>query len=266
MKATNPLITLRRLVLVPKCAACGVRLEPFSQNDYLTRGSICFCDSCLEMWEEAGDELCHICYMNVDICNCFPNKEKFEQEYIPSVCFYHPEEQKIQNKVIYTLKHRHDKELFEFLARELAIKVENMLKEANIDIDKCVLTWIPRKRSSVLKYGFDQARELCKRLKEELGGVKTVALFRRYGGKEQKKLSAHQRRRNVTESILLSKKFDGIRKKKYNGLIKNYTVIIVDDVLTTGETLGRGASLLKKSGAKRVMVCCVARSDNSNDA
>lgn len=203
--------------------------------------------------------------MNVDMCSCFPNKENFEQGYIPSVCFYHPEENKIQNKVIYTLKHRHDKELFEFLARELSIKIENMLNESSIDIKECVLTWIPRKRSAVLKYGFDQARELCKRLKEELGGIKTVPLLQRYGGKEQKKLSARQRHKNVTESILLSKRFNGIRKKKYNSLIRNNTVIIIDDVLTTGETLGRGVTLLKKSGAKHVIVCCVARSDNSSE-
>ena len=50
--------------------------------------------------------------------------------------------------------------------------------------------------------------------------------------------------------------------KKYN--IKGKTILLCDDVITTGSTLSECAKVLKKSGAKRVI--CVTAAINHNDS
>lgn len=50
-------------------------------------------------------------------------------------------------------------------------------------------------------------------------------------------------------------------KNKYSAILKNRTVILVDDVLTSGSTFSEAASVLKHKSAREVWALAFAKED-----
>ena len=67
--------------------------------------------------------------------------------------------------------------------------------------------------------------------------------------KVQAGLSRRERRLNLTGAFELSRRKD----------VEDKTVLLVDDVFTTGATLNECAKILKSNGARRVNVLTLAR-------
>ncbi|MBF0270683.1 MAG: ComF family protein [Magnetococcales bacterium] len=89
------------------------------------------------------------------------------------------------------------------------------------------------------------AGELALRLDRPLV---TDLLYRRRRTLPQTRLDAKSRRDNVRGAFRVEG--DGVRGR---------TVLLVDDVMTTGATLGAAVAVLKKAGASRVIGVCLAR-------
>jgi ComF family protein len=60
-----------------------------------------------------------------------------------------------------------------------------------------------------------------------------------------------------------TKTMRGAFRARRNASLKGRTIILVDDVLTTGATCGAAARALKRAGAKRVIVAVIARTGKS---
>ena len=95
--------------------------------------------------------------------------------------------------------------------------------------------------------GFNQAEELCKVIRKQhrlplLGNV-----VRKRATASQSGLSAKQRRSNLRSAFAV------------RGKIQAKHVLIVDDVITTGETCRQLAAALLRNGAQKVSVLAVAR-------
>ena len=190
-----------------------------------------------------------------------PLKNTFTQPSIPSLFFYHPDDNGVASKAIYTFKRKKYVDLCEFFAEELSVKIAELLSLLEISVEDCIFTYIPRTNKALCKYGFDQGEILAKSLCKRLGGNCTLPLLVRKRGKEQKKLSHTERKKNATKSILARTKIRhfGKRTTSLRELLSGKTVILVDDVITTGASLGRGISELKRVGAKTVLVATIAR-------
>jgi predicted amidophosphoribosyltransferase len=67
--------------------------------------------------------------------------------------------------------------------------------------------------------------------------------------KQQKSLGAAEREKNASASFELEQKVS----------LANRTVVLIDDVCTTGASLATCANLLHKAGASRVICAVVAR-------
>jgi ComF family protein len=95
--------------------------------------------------------------------------------------------------------------------------------------------------------GFNQAREIARPIARQLGvpligGVRRVRATRPQSG-----LSAGERQRNVKGAFAARQR------------CRARHVLIVDDVITTGATVGQLARVLLRSGAERVSALAVAR-------
>ncbi|HEY1939710.1 MAG TPA: ComF family protein [Candidatus Angelobacter sp.] len=79
--------------------------------------------------------------------------------------------------------------------------------------------------------------------------LETAVLVRTRDTASQTGLTRHQRRANVRGAFAV------VRQDK----VKGRSVLIVDDVMTTGTTAGECARVLRRAGAKEVFVATVAR-------
>ncbi|MCQ4315514.1 ComF family protein [Stutzerimonas zhaodongensis] len=109
---------------------------------------------------------------------------------------------------------------------------------------------VPLARKRLRQRGFNQAQMLADWLSPALAvPVDKKLLQRVQDTQSQQQLDAADRRRNLRHAFALSND---------NGVARRH-VAIVDDVLTTGATAEALARLLKRAGAARVDVYCLAR-------
>ena len=102
---------------------------------------------------------------------------------------------------------------------------------------------VPLHRSRERERGFNQAELIAARLERP---VATRLLRRRKNTSSQTGLSRNERRRNLASAFELRGDVNG-------------SVIVVDDVFTTGSTMNEIARTLKRAGVERVEVLTVAR-------
>ena len=254
--------TVKNLFCVPKCVGCNERLSPIASKEKFY-GNVILCPSCEGKWNLSLADMCRECGHDASGCTCFPKFFKSTQETVPSVMFYSSNKDTVCERMIRHLKHRKNVQLISFLANSLAKQLRDELFRIGTTPSSCVYTYVPRKRSSVGKYGFDQGKELCMEVSKILGG-QTLPLFTRIGGREQKKLNKRERTKNIKKSIILNSNLYGFpgeyKGKDLTEAIGGRTVIIIDDVITSGATLKHCASIIReKSTNIPVFVACIAK-------
>lgn len=107
---------------------------------------------------------------------------------------------------------------------------------------------VPLSRQRLTERGFNQALEIARPLAKALGlPLDATSLGRLRETLPQSRLPWRARQRNVRRAFTCSRNLAGL------------TVIIVDDVMTSGATLDAVAQTLKAHGAKRVVNWVAAR-------
>jgi len=106
-----------------------------------------------------------------------------------------------------------------------------------------------------MQRGFNQSDLLVRELSRRVGVPTLNAARRRRRTAVQARLTPAQRRDNVRGA------FDVPSPERVRGL----SLLLVDDVMTTGSTVNACAKALKQAGAARVCVLTVARADRQSD-
>ena len=107
---------------------------------------------------------------------------------------------------------------------------------------------VPLARARERERGFNQAGLLAERVGERLGvRVRPRWLVRLRATAAQSDLAAAERRANVADAFAAAPAVAG------------RDVVVIDDVMTTGATVGECARALRAAGARRVGVLAVAR-------
>ena len=216
-------------VSVPKCVFCGERLE-------IEESALC--SKCKSIYFDLKERLCSVCLKPLYRCMC-PNhylESHFIHKHI-KVFRYLPGEETPANTLIYKLKRDNRRDVLEFLSSELSSAIDNSL-EIN---EKFVFTNVPRRRKEAKKYGLDHAKLLAKSLSKHYSAEYYQPLIPK-SKKAQKKTSGEER--------LLNARF---KLKKSAKDLSGKTVIIVDDIVTTGASMGSCATLLKALGTKKII-------------
>lgn len=119
-----------------------------------------------------------------------------------------------------------------------------LLNQANKDH---VLMPVPLHKSRLRSRGYNQAYEIAKELAKYSGYKLDTSLIRQKDTQMQAQLKFKERAKNVRGAFSLANNFHQER------------VILVDDVMTSGNTLSECAKTLIKSGVKSVKVLVFAR-------
>ena len=106
---------------------------------------------------------------------------------------------------------------------------------------------VPLHRWRQMTRGFNQAMELCRPLQKATGLPIITQAIRVRATRAQTGLNAAERKNNLRDAFVVS------------GDLQGRHTLIVDDVITTGETCSQLAVTLKKAGAGSVSVLTVAR-------
>ncbi len=140
------------------------------------------------------------------------------------------------NAPIYSLKRHHRKDVLEFCADEMTASIKNAFPKAK----DYIITNVPRSERSIVKYGYDHAEILAREVAKIIG-AKYEKILKSSIKVEQKKLHGESRRRNAKFTIMNEIDLSG----------KN--VLIIDDIVTSGASMGEAAMLIRSLGAKRIM-------------
>lgn len=151
------------------------------------------------------------------------------------------------------VKYRNKREFLDFYAEVLAYRYHYTIRNWHPD----VLIPIPVHPSRRRQRGFNQAEELAKRLAKKLAErpdnireipVETKLLFRSKKTTPQRELNPQQRLENLQKAFTI----------RPNRPIPK-TVVLVDDIYTTGSTMEACTRVLKAAGVQNVhfVVICI---------
>ena len=238
---------VRDLLFPPKCAACHTLLEWRPPN---TESAPSLCSACQDVWESEELETCGICTKKVTECECMPERmQKARCMRFRKLVYYVPSKRTlVQNRLIYLIKRKNHDRAYTFLALRLSKMAEEIIKQENLAREDIVVTYLPRTRKAHLQNGIDQAAELAYRIGKYCNLEAQPLLYRTRGGEEQKKLTPTERIRNVRGSIDLRKDAECCDK----------VVLLVDDIVTTGNGMARCTKLLRHAKCRAVYALAVA--------
>jgi predicted amidophosphoribosyltransferase len=121
----------------------------------------------------------------------------------------------------------------------LAWLAETMAAELPAEVAaECAITWAPTTDSRRRERGFDHGELLAREVAAETG-CPLVRLLRRHAGAPQTGLSPAERRANAPT-------FSALEPPRRS-------VIVVDDVVTTGTTIGAAGKALREAGTTTVI-------------
>lgn len=226
------------IIFPRKCISCG-EIADSEKKDV-------FCPICRAKYEMIKRERCPVCGLAQCKCRCVASKLCKDGMPVTERHIF-AFESELSRTLIYKLKRKNLRSLRTFFADECYKMVREEAERANGE--ELVIVYPPRSKSGIKEYGFDQAHIIASAV-AKMSDIPLLKIFRRtHNGKLQKTLSAKQREQNAERVFDISKKADVLGK----------TVIIIDDVVTSGSTAARLASLAMSRGAKRIIVISVAK-------
>jgi ComF family protein len=250
MKRISSLQILKNIFFPPACASCGELIDP-SVTD---ARSLALCERCATFFASEKSERCEDCGCEIRLCTCSAEylEKKGIDRLVKLVNYVPKRTELVSSKLLYKIKRSNNRAYFDFLAAELKGRISFELALLG-ESDDVVFTYAPRSRSALSEHGHDQARLLSRACADALGferGTHCKRLIRRVSGLEQKNLDAKEREKNMQKAYRLDKKQD----------VKGKTVIIVDDIVTSGASMARCAEIVLDAGAERVLCVAVAKS------
>lgn len=212
-----------------------------------------FCPSCRLIYDRAKTESCPTCFCAMSECLCVPDSLRaYEPIGLCKLFRYNPRRTYLpHNRVLYVIKKQPIRRYMRYFSTDLAPIILRSLKKAGVKdpASEAILVSIPRSPRSKIKWGFDQSEETG-RLLSELTGIPYAEgiLRRRWGGREQKKLSKEEREENLKGLLYL----------KEEAPFSGKTVVLFDDIVTTGASLRAALPLLQKAGARQFLLASFA--------
>ena len=216
-------------VYPPICACCG---EPGFR----------LCPGCLAKIKYINSNRCQICgeilHQNMTVCTrCQSDPPPYNA--MRNLAIY----EGVVRECIHALKYQNNQSLGELFSKQMAELVRN----AQWQIDKVVP--VPLSSQRLAERGYNQAALLARPLAARLGiPFDPFCLIRVRDTPSQVGLSGEERRRNVVGA------FKGLPE-----LVERKSLLLIDDVMTTGSTMEACTRVLRNAGAGSVYCLTLGR-------
>lgn len=217
------------LLFPRRCDLCGDVVEFDRQR----------CTQCENSKRIIG-EICDKCGCEKEYCKCRKNKDKAEYKCVCGAYYFDGN----IVKAVHRFKFYGFKELADAMGKEIASVVKERYNDAVFDL----VTYVPLTKKRLNKRGYNQSLLLAQAVAEELNVPCVKCLDKIRDTKSQRSQSAKERKLNVFGAYDIADGAD----------VTDKTILIVDDVKTTGNTLNECAKMLKSYKAKAVYAAAFA--------
>lgn len=214
------------------------------------------CESPLNS-EEKNDGVCHLCLSRISV----------HATLFCSACQARlPENKKVCHKnskyllgavtnyedIIRTLIHRFKYGRWQRISGVINDLIDKYLKNLNLKLNRnYIVVPIPLHENKKAERGFNQSEIIARHVAEKLNlPLKTDKLIRVRETQSQTAMRGWEERRNN-----LKGSFDISSPEQ----IKSKNIILVDDIYTSGATIGEAAETLKKAGARKIIAFVIAK-------
>lgn len=218
------------------CLYCGDEIE---KNDKYS-----LCEGCYERMDFVSlyEKRCIICNRPISKNSPYDKCRDCLQEYryfdllIPAVVYGD-----LAKHLLHDLKY-HDKRYLSYHFAHMINDMEIPSGVFDFDFIVPVPSSVKKKRSR----GYNQAEILAKSISESLKlDIISDLLIKIDTGLDQNQLGKKDRKKNIEGAIEFNYKYASAENK---------SIILVDDIFTTGATVNECSKILKENGAKRVVV------------
>jgi competence protein ComFC len=221
-------------VLPPHCIICGKYLSPQERI---------VCDICWENMSLLPSPFCPVCknFLEQGSLFCRVCTERKKLSLVRSLGVF----DSYYQKIIHGFKYQQKMTLGHRLGKRLGKKLIDDKLVSGFD---CIIP-VPLHPARKRERGFNQSEILAQEFSDVIHiPVLKKILKRTRNTKDQTKLSPEERIENVKGAFSL----------KSPETIEGKRIILVDDVMTTGATLGECARVLSEAGANKIMGATIA--------
>jgi competence protein ComFC len=205
-----------------------------------------FCEAILDL--KADINICCICYKKIPFINSYnfnnitkrtPNSNYFDD--IICLCEYSG----IIKSALKKYKFNDKSAYHRTLAKMLSDKIKEMTNCINFDI----IISVPLHKKKEMIRGYNQSLLISKAISNELGIKEKSRLISRIKNtRNQSMLDKNERSLNIA----------GAFKINIPDKVCGKMILIVDDIMTTGNTLNECCRVLKEAGANKVVAAVIA--------
>lgn len=235
----NFLNTITGIIYPPNCLLCKEKMHSLAVNGLICRGCVekirpntpPFCPICGRFMPAGAESACASC-----------NNTRFYFDRAMSACIY----EAAAKEIIHRFKYSHKLKLGGVLSGLMI----NFIEEYRLPLSQCdYIIPIPLSPARLREREFNQSRILAQAVSRRFNiSLLTDTLVRIRHTKPQADLHREMRFKNIKGAFGLRGKAD----------IKDKTILLIDDILTTGSTVSEAAHTLKAARAKAVFVLTAA--------
>ncbi|MEZ6209196.1 MAG: phosphoribosyltransferase family protein [Candidatus Paceibacterota bacterium] len=203
-------------------------------------------------------EKCIDCKMRGEIlCTDCKNSLSPNLDYINknTVAFYSYKEPKIK-KMLWLLKYKGKTKVAKILSDLLYDQILELLLEKKMmdNFTDPILVSVPISKKRKKKRGYNQveliAKDLSQKITQDVSYIPGVLQKTKHTKRQADIKNRNQRLQNLIGTMSVHKE---IKAK-----VRGRNIIILDDIVTTGATMREAEKMLRKSGAKKVLMLAVA--------
>ena len=230
------------LVFPRRCPICDKPVRPY--------GSL-ICEKCASVPQPVGDCTCFKCGKPVgpqeEYCtDCSVKKHIY---YRGAAVFRY----RSVSGSLYRFKYEGRREYADYYGREMARALDGFVEQLGAEHMPDVLVPVPCSAQRIRKRGYNQAAVLAEKTAQIAGiPVDCASLARGRDTKAMRTMSASERQNNLKKAF-----------HAYGNSVRLKSIMLIDDIYTTGATVDACALALLEAGAKEVSFLTFAIGENS---